>query len=65
MKNYIEITASMTELIGQLNFNLSEIEVKGESVKFLFNARMIVKQILENVISEEEILNKNKKEDSA
>ena len=65
MKNYIEITASMTELVGQLNFNLSEIEVKGESVKFLFNARMIVKQILENVISEEEILNKNKKEDSA
>ena len=55
----------MTELIGQLNFNLSEIEVKGESVKFLFNARMIVKQILENVISDEEILNKNKKEDSA
>lgn len=65
MKNYIEITPSMTELVGQLNFNLSEIEVKGESVKFLFNARMIVKQILENVISEEEILNKNKKEDSA
>ena len=64
MKNYIEITASMTELVGQLNFNLSEIEVKGESVKFLFNARMTVKQILENVISEEEILNKNKKEDS-
>lgn len=45
----------MSALVDQLNFNLAEIEVKGESVKFLFNSRMLLKQLLESVISEEDI----------
>jgi len=60
--NYIEITSDMSNLINQINFNLSEIEVKGESVKHLFNARMLIKQLLENSISEEDILKKGEKE---
>jgi len=53
---YIKITEGVSALISQLNYNLSEIEVKGESVKFLFNSRLIIKEILESAISEEEIL---------
>lgn len=63
---YIKITEGISTLVAQLNYNLSEIEVKGESVKFLFNSRLIIKEILESAISEEEIikkLNENKKEE--
>lgn len=55
MTSYIKITKEMSALVDQLNFNLAEIEVKGESVKFLFNSRMLLKQLLESVISEEDI----------
>ncbi len=61
---YIKITEGISTLISQLNYNLSEIEVKGESVKFLFNSRLIIKEILESSISEEEVLKEiDKKEE--
>lgn len=57
MLSYIKITREISALVDQIDFNLSEIEVKGESVKFLFNSRMLFKQLLESVISEEDIKN--------
>lgn len=54
---HIIITDGISELISQMNLNLSEIEVKGESVKFLFNARMIIKQIFEQITEEEGKIN--------
>lgn len=59
MNNYIKITPEVSSLIEQLNMNLSEVEVKGESVKFLFNSRMIIKQIFESSVTEEDILKEN------
>ena len=64
MTSYIKITKEMSDLVNQLNYNLSEIEVKGESVKHLFNSRVIIKQFLENTISEDDIVkNLDKKEE--
>ncbi len=62
MTNYIKVTSDMSDLINQINFSLSEVEVKGESVKHLFNARMLIKQLLENSVSEEDILKKENRE---
>ena len=64
MTSYIKITKEMSDMVNQLNYSLAEIEVKGESVKHLFNARMLIKQILENTFSEEDIVKEsNKKEE--
>jgi len=64
MTSYIKITKEMSELVNQLNYSMSEIEVKGESVKHLFNSRMLIKQLLENTFSEEDIVKEfNKKEE--
>lgn len=67
MTNYIKITENMSALINQFDLNVSQIEVKGESVKYLFTARMLIKEILENQISEEDLFkskSSDKKEDS-
>lgn len=64
MTSYIKITKEMSEMIDQMNYSLSEVAVKGESVKHLFNARMLIKQIFENSVSEDDILKRNvEKED--
>lgn len=56
MISYIKITKEFSDLLSQLNYSLAEIEVKGESVKHLYNARILIKQMIESPISEEEIL---------
>lgn len=55
MKKYtIEMEADLFSLISDLDANLSKTEVKGESVNYLFTARLILKTIAENIKQEEE-----------
>lgn len=57
---YIKIDEGFQEILSKINFNLSMVEVKGESVLYLFNGRSLLQQLLENPIDEEEIIKKNK-----
>jgi hypothetical protein len=56
MSRYIKIDKGFQEILDKINFNLSLIEVKGESVMYLFNGRMLLQQLLEKPIDEEEII---------
>ncbi len=60
MSKYIKIDNNFQEILSKINFNLSMVEVKGESVLYLFNGRSLLQQLLENPIDEEEIIKKNK-----
>lgn len=65
MNKYIKIDEGFQEVLSKINFNLSMVEVKGESVLYLFNGRSLLQQLLENPITEEEIIKKanDKKEE--
>lgn len=66
MNRYIKIDKGFQEILDKINFNLSQVEVKGESVLHLFNGRMLLQQLLESQITQEEILsseNLKKKEE--
>ena len=57
-KYTIDMEVDLLSLISDLDANLNKTEVKGESVNYLFTARLILKTIVENIKREEE-----KKED--
>lgn len=59
MNKYIKINEGFQEVLSKINFNLSMVEVKGESVLYLFNGRSLLQQLLENPITEEEIIKKS------
>ncbi len=59
MNKYIKIDEGFQEVLSKINFNLSMVEVKGESVLYLFNGRSLLQQLLENPITEEEIIKKS------
>ncbi len=59
MYKYIKIDEAFQETLSKINFNLSMVEVKGESVLYLFNGRLFLQQLLENPITEEEIIKKS------
>lgn len=59
MYKYIKIDETFQEILSKINFNLSMVEVKGESVLYLFNGRSLLQQLLENPITEEEIIRKS------
>jgi hypothetical protein len=59
MNKYIKIDEGFQEILSKINFNLSMVEVKGESVLYLFNGRSLLQQLLENPITEEEIIKKS------
>lgn len=59
---YIKIDETFNGTLSQIDSIFSQIEVKGESVRYLYQGRMLIKQLLENQIDEEEIINP-KKED--
>lgn len=60
--SYIKIDEDFANLISQLDQNINLIEVKGESVKYLFNTRAIITKILENMKTEEELFSSKKEE---
>lgn len=59
MTKYIKIDEGFQEILSKINFNLSMVEVKGESVLYLFNGRSLLQQLLESSITEEEIIKKS------
>lgn len=63
MTKYIKVDEGFQEILNKINYSFSLVEVKGESVLHLFNGRMLLQQLLEKPIDEEEIVNKNKKEE--
>lgn len=60
--SYIKIDEDFANLISQLDQNINLIEVKGESVKYLFNTRAIITKILESMKTEEELFSSKKEE---
>lgn len=56
--SYIKIDENISNLVAQLDHNINQIEVKGESVRYLFNVRAIMTKILESVKTEEELFEK-------
>lgn len=63
MTQYIKVDDGFQEILNKINYNFSMIEVKGESVMYLFNGRMLLQQLLQNPIEEDKIINQEKEKE--
>lgn len=53
MKSY-KADLDIKEAMSKINAKLSQIEVKGDSVEFLFASRLMLKELFENIEEVEE-----------
>jgi hypothetical protein len=53
MKSY-KSDLDIKEVMSKLNVKLSQVEVKGDSVEFLFASRLILKELFEKIEEVEE-----------